>query len=319
MPDPKILLLALILDAALGDPDWLYRAVPHPVVLFGRAIDWLDRRLNRESDGAAVRRALGMVAMTALIAASVLVGWILHSVLAAIPLGWIVEALLMSTLIAQNSLYRHVARVAAALDKDGLAGGRVAVAEIVGRDPNSLDEAGVARAAIESLAENFSDGVTAPLFWGVIAGLPGVLAYKAINTADSMIGHRTPRHGDFGWAAARLDDFVNILPARLAGLFIAAAGALLHRGEPLSALRTMWRDAPKHRSFNAGWPEAAMAGALGLALNGPRVYEGELVNDPWMGDGRADATTFDIRSALGLYVVACAIQAVLIIALYALI
>jgi adenosylcobinamide-phosphate synthase len=318
MPDPKILLLALILDAALGDPDWLYRAIPHPVVLFGRAIDWLDGRLNRESDGAAVRHALGMVAMIVLIAASVLVGWILHSLLAAIPLGWIVEALLMSTLIAQNGLYRHVARVAAALDKDGLAGGRAAVAEIVGRDPNSLDEAGVARAAIESLAENFSDGVTAPLFWGVIAGLPGVLAYKTINTADSMIGHRTPRHEDFGWAAARLDDFVNILPARLAGLIIAAASALL-RGEPLQALRAMWRDAPKHRSFNAGWPEAAMAGALGLALNGPRVYDGELVNDPWMGDGRADATSFDIRNALGLYVVACAIQVVLIIALYALI
>jgi adenosylcobinamide-phosphate synthase len=259
-----------------------------------------------------------MVAMIALIAGSVLIGWILHSLLAWVPLGWIVEALLASTLIAQNSLYRHVARVAAALDKDGLAGGRAAVAEIVGRDPNSLDEAGVARAAIESLAENFSDGVTAPLFWGAIAGLPGVLAYKAINTADSMIGHRTPRHEDFGWAAARLDDFVNILPARLAGLVIAAASALL-RGQPVQALRAMWRDAPKHRSFNAGWPEAAMAGALGLALNGPRVYDGELVNDPWMGDGRADATSFDIRNALGLYVVACAIQAVLIIALYALI
>jgi adenosylcobinamide-phosphate synthase len=318
MPDPKILLLALILDAAFGDPDWLYRAIPHPVVLIGRVIDRLDDRLNRESDGPALRRALGMVAMIALIAGSVLVGWILHSLLAWVPLGWIVEGLLMSTLIAQNSLYRHVARVAAALDKDGLAGGRTAVAEIVGRDPHSLDEAGVARAAIESLAENFSDGVTAPLFWGVIAGLPGVLAYKAINTADSMIGHRTPRHEDFGWAAARLDDFVNILPARVAGLVIAAASTLL-RGQPVQALRAMWRDAPKHRSFNAGWPEAAMAGALGLALNGPRVYEGELVNDPWMGDGRTEATNFDIRNALGLYVVACAIQVVLIIALYALI
>jgi adenosylcobinamide-phosphate synthase len=319
MPDPKILLLALILDAAFGDPDWLYRAISHPVVLIGRVIGRLDDRLNRESDGPALRRALGMVAIITLIAGSVLLGWILHSLLAAIPLGWLVEALLMSTLIAQNNLYRHVARVATALDKDGLAAGRAAVAEIVGRDPESLDEAGVARAAIESLAENFSDGVTAPLFWAAIAGLPGVLAYKAINTADSMIGHRTPRHEDFGWAAARIDDFVNILPARLAGLFIAAASALLRRGDPARALRTMGRDAPKHRSVNAGWPEAAMAGALGLALNGPRVYEGELVNDPWMGDGHTDATSVDIRGALGLYVVACAIQAVLIIALYALI
>src|SRR5262245_55059599 len=164
MPDPKILLLALILDAAFGDPDWLYRAISHPVVLIGRVIGRLDDRLNREGDGPGLRRALGMVAIITLIAGSVLLGWIL-SLLAAIPLGWIVEALLMSTLIAQNSLYRHVARVAKALDKDGLAAGRAAVAEIVGRDPESLDEAGVARAAIESLAENFSDGVTAPLFW----------------------------------------------------------------------------------------------------------------------------------------------------------
>ena len=316
MANPKILLLALIIDAALGDPDWLYRAVPHPVALMGRVIGWLDRRCNRESDGAVTRGLRGVLATTALVAAALGVGWLLHRMLAPLPLGWLAEALLMSTLIAQHSLYTHVAAVADGLDRHGLDGGRAAVRHIVGRDPDSLDEAGVARAALESLAENFSDGVTAPLFWGLLLGFPGILAYKAVNTADSMIGHRTPRHEAFGWGAARFDDLLNLVPARLAVLLLAAAAFVLPGANAGAALQAMRRDAPRHHSPNAGWPEAALAGALGLALAGPRRYEGALVEDTWMNaGGRATATIDDIRRGLRLYVVACMIQAVLIAAI----
>src|SRR5690554_4671448 len=200
----------------------------------------------------------------------------------------------MSSLVAQKSLYDHVAAVARGLEQGGLEGGRKAVSLIVGRDPESLDQAGVARAAIESLSENFSDAVVAPVFWAALFGLPGLLAYKAVNTADSMIGHRTPRHAAFGWAAARLDDAVNLIPARLAGLRIAGAALLLPGARAGNALRAMGRDAPRHRSPNAGWQEAAMGGALGLALAGPRRYGGQVVEDAWMGaGGRTDAGPAD--------------------------
>ena len=198
-----------------------------------------------------------------------------------LPFGFIVVAILASSLIAQRSLYEHVARVADALERDGLDAGRRAVSQIVGRDPDALDEAGVARAAIESLAENFSDGVVAPVFWLAVGGLAGGAAYKAINTADSMIGHRTPRHEDFGFAAARLDDLVNLPASRLAALLIVLASGASARRTPG---RAVWRDARKHRSPNAGWPEAAMAGALGLSLAGPRVYGG--VHGRRRGHGR---------------------------------
>ena len=316
MATPKILLLALIFDAAFGDPERLYRAVPHPAALMGRLIGWLDRRCNRDADDGAMRRLRGVLATAALVAGALALGWLLHRALAALPLGWLVEAVLMSTLIAQHSLYTHVAAVADGLERRGLDGGRAAVRHIVGRDPDSLDEAGVARAALESLAENCSDGVTAPLFWGLLLGFPGILAYKIVNTADSMIGHRTPRHEAFGWAAARLDDLLNFVPARLAGLLMAGAALVLPGGDAGAALQAMRRDAPRHRSPNAGWPEAALAGALGLALAGPRRYEGALVEDAWMNaGGRATATPDDIRRGLRLYVVACAIQAVLIAAI----
>jgi adenosylcobinamide-phosphate synthase len=184
------------------------------------------------------------------------------------------------------------------------------VQHVVGRDPDTLDEPGVARAALESLAENLSDAVTAPIFWALLLGLPGILAYKAINTADSMIGHPSERHEHFGWAAARLDDLLNYLPARIAGMIMCAAAAVVPGGSARAAWEAMWRDAPKHRSPNAGWPEAAMAGGLGLALAGPRVYDGEPVEDAWMGaGGRADATAADVRRGLKLFVIACAIQA----------
>ena len=218
-----------------------------------------------------------------------------------LPLGIVLAAVAASTLIAQRSLYQHVARVAVALEQDGLAAGRAAVAEIVGRDPEALDEAGVARAAIESLAENFSDGIVAPVFWMALAGLPGAAAYKAINTADSMIGHRTPHHEAFGFAAARLDDLVNLPASRLSALLVVAAAALTGRAAAAEAWRAVIRDAGHHRSPNAGYPEAAFAGALGLALAGPRVYGGVEVEDAVMGDGRRAATAADIRAALALY------------------
>jgi adenosylcobinamide-phosphate synthase len=305
-----ILLLAALLDAAFGDPDWLYRAVPHPVVLMGRVVGWMDRRFNdaraRERD----RKRNGVIAVALLTAGALALGWLLDGFLRQSWIGGLIEAVLASTLIAQRSLYDHVAAVARALVKDGLAAGRAAVAKIVGRDTAGLDEPGVSRAALESLAENLSDGVTAPLFWGLLLGLPGLIAYKAINTADSMIGHRTPRHQSFGWAAARLDDLLNWVPARLCGGIVVAAASFVPGANSNRAWQAMWRDASKHRSPNAGWPEAAFAGALGFALAGPRRYHGvEEVNAAYMGaGGRADLNAADIRQGLKLFVAACAMQ-----------
>src|SRR6185436_6153403 len=211
--------------------------------------------------------------------------------------------------IAQRSLYQHVARVRSAFTDGGLAEARRAVSMIVGREPDQLDEAGVCRAAIESCAENFSDGVVAPVFWLALFGLPGLIAYKAINTADSMIGHRSPRYLSFGWASARLDDLVNLIPARLSGLLVAMV-APIAGGTTGTALRVMWRDAAKHRSPNAGWPESATAGALGLALAGPRRYGEQIVDDPLLNaEARKDAAPVDIGRALKLLVAACLLQA----------
>ena len=312
MPDAGtrclVLLLALAMDAGFGDPDRLWRRVPHPVVLMGRAVAALDRGLNRAAWSETRRRVSGVSAAALLVLGAALIGLALADALARLPYGQLGEAVLAGVLLAQRSLYEHVAAVATALD-DGLAAGREAVSRIVGRDPQALDEAGVARAAIESLAENFSDGVVAPAFWYAVAGLPGLLVYKAVNTADSMIGHKTPRHRAFGFAAARLDDVLNLVPARLAGLFIALAAGL--RGARMSeAFRAMRRDAPHHTSPNAGWPEAAMAGALGVALAGPRRYRGHALEAAWMNPGgRRALGVADIRAALRLYVTACAVQA----------
>jgi adenosylcobinamide-phosphate synthase len=210
-------------------------------------------------------------------------------------------AVLGSTLLAQRSLHAHVERVALALEDEGIASARARVSEIVGRDTTSLDEAGVARAAIESLAENFSDGVVAPAFWMVVAGLPGAAIYKAINTADSMIGHHSERYEQFGWASAKLDDLVSLPASRLSALLIIAAAYLTPGASASQAFGAVLRDASRHRSPNAGYPEAAVAGALGLALAGPRYYGGKLVEDVWMGDGRYAANADDIRAALTLY------------------
>jgi adenosylcobinamide-phosphate synthase len=313
---PETLLLSLAFDAVFGDPEALNRRQLHPVQLIGRVIAWADARFNLESDTPGRRRNRGAWTTAGLLAGALVLGYVVQGILLALPLGWLWLAIVMSTLIAQKSLYDHVAAVASGLETGGLGGGRLAVSRIVGRDPEALDQAGVSRAAIESLAENFSDGVVAPVFWAALLGLPGLLAYKVINTADSMIGHKTRRHLQFGWAAARLDDLLNLVPARLSGVIVWVAAWLLPGAEPRAAWRAMRRDARRHRSPNAGWPEAAFAGALGLAIAGPRVYHGEPVRDYWMNDGgRPHAAAPDIRMALRLFVRACWAQAALLVAL----
>lgn len=313
---PVSLLLSLALDAVIGDPEAISRRQLHPVQLIGRVIAWADAHFNLDSDTPGRRRNHGAWTTIGLTGGALVLGWAIQAILLTLPLGWLWLALLMSSLIAQRSLYDHVAAVASGLEIGGLGGGRLAVSRIVGRDPDSLDRAGVSRAAIESLAENFSDGVVAPVFWAALLGLPGLLAYKAINTADSMIGHKTPRHLQFGWAAARLDDLVNFIPARLSGLLVCAAALLLPGADPLAGWDAMRRDARYHRSPNAGWPEAAFAGALGLAIAGPRSYHGQKVEERFMGEGgRPHAGAPDIRNALRLFLRACLVQAALLAAL----
>jgi adenosylcobinamide-phosphate synthase len=311
----SLLAAALLIEAGFGYPDALFARIRHPVVWFGAVISACDRRLNHAALGFRARQALGVLGLLVLLACAVLPGLALARWLTG-PWAWGL-AVLASTGLASRSLWRHVADVADALARDGLAGGRDAVSRIVGRNPATLDEAGVVRAAIESLAENFSDGVVAPALWCGVAGLPGIAAYKAVNTADSMIGHRTPRHKAYGWAAARLDDVINLPASRLAALWLVLAAALVPGASAGGAIRAVARDAGRHRSPNAGWPEAAMAGALGLRLAGPRVYGSTRVEDAWMGDGRAEATVADLRRALALYRLACGLQIVAVIALSA--
>ncbi len=308
--DPLILLLvALLIDASIGETPRLARLVPHPVRLIGRATGWLDRRLNRPHRSDSDRRMRGVFVVAIVCAGCAALGWAVAWLSRNHDFGWIVEVVLTAALLAQRSLFEHVRAVSTALKMQGLQAGQRAVAHIVGRDVRRLDEHGVARAAIESCAENYSDAVVAPVFWYVLLGFPGLLVFKAVNTMDSMIGYRTERHRAFGFAAARLDDVLNFVPARIAALFIAAAAVFVPTASPAGAFRAALADARKHRSPNAGWPEAAAAGALGLALAGPRRYAEITVDDPWIGDGRARATAGDIDRALFLYVVACLINA----------
>jgi adenosylcobinamide-phosphate synthase len=310
-------LLAMLIELCVGYPERLTRAIGHPVTWIGRLIEQCDRHLNREI-ASGLRRIMGTLAIVVLLGVIGAIAFVAQSLLLRLPYGLIALAALASTMVAQRSLHRYVANVASALDKGGVDAGRAAVSHIVGRDTAELDRAGVARAAIESLAENFSDAVVAPVFWLLVAGLPGIALYKAINTADSMIGHRTPRHADFGWATARLDDLVNLPASRLAALLLIAAAAWRQGDSVVEAWRTVWRDAARHRSPNAGYPEAAMAGALGLSLAGPRVYGGVRVADAFMGVGRREADAKDIGRALALYRTADAILVALVAALAAL-
>jgi adenosylcobinamide-phosphate synthase len=309
--DRLLLLLAgLAFDAVFGDMPAVFSRIPHPVVLAGRAAAFFEARLNRPQRS---RRERGIVTVVVLVGAAAAIGWVLNRIGRDGVTGAVVEALAIGVLLAQHSLYQHVAAVAQALARGGLAAARQAVGHIVGRDPLRLDAPGVARAAIESLAENFSDGVVAPVFWYLLLGLPGLFAYKMANTLDSMLGHRSERYRAFGWAAARFDDLLNLAPAPLSGLFLSAAAPFAGHPRPGRALAVMLRDGRKHHSPNAGWPEAAMAGALGLALAGPRPYAEGDVNDPWLGDGTPDATAADIVRALHLYSLACRLLAGLIL------
>jgi len=293
--------IALLIEALVGYPDWLVQSIGHPVTWMGRLIGLLDRTLNHERVGRASRQAAGIASLLIVVGATGVVASLIERGLFWLPFGAVFTALPASMLLAQRSLYAHVERVAAALEHEGLAAGREAVSHIVGRDTQALDEAAIARAAIESLAENFSDGVVAPALWLAIGGIAGAAVYKAINTADSMIGHRTRRHEAFGWASARLDDLVNLPASRLSALLLIAAAATTSHASVAQAWRAVVRDAPHHRSPNAGYPEAAMAGALDLALAGPRIYAGVEIEDAIMGRGRRAATATDIRRALALF------------------
>lgn len=293
-------ILSLVLEAVVGYPEALYRLIGHPVVWFGALISALDKRLNHDSDSFDHRRLMGVATLVALVAAAGIGGAALTTVCGLLKGGPALLALFSSSLLAQRSLHEHVDEVANALTVS-LSEGRRAVSQIVGRDVSALDEAGVARAAIESLAENFSDGVVAPALFLAFFGLPGALVYKAVNTADSMIGHKSARYLAFGQAAARLDDALNLLPARLAAALIVLAAPFLQESSVTGAIRIVLRDASRHASPNAGWPEAAMAGALGLTLGGPRAYGAIELTGAFLGDGRRNATVADINCALALY------------------
>ncbi|MBI5165247.1 MAG: cobalamin biosynthesis protein [Magnetospirillum sp.] len=306
---PYLLFLALALDALVGEAPWRWLRLPHPVAAIGRAIAVLDRRLNRPHRADRERRRRGVVLVVLVVGGAAAIGLGIAVLARRIPHLWIVEVLIVAILLAQRSLFEHVHDVARALHFGGLAAGRDAVARIVGRDPDSLDEYGVARAAIESLAENFSDAVVAPAVWYLLLGLPGMVAYKAVNTLDSMVGYRNDTYRAFGWASARLDDLLNLLPARLSGGLIVLAALFAPKGRPWAALVTMFRDARHHRSPNSGWPEAAMAGALDLALGGPRRYPGVVVDETWLGQGRAKATVAEIDRALVLFAAAAVLNA----------
>jgi adenosylcobinamide-phosphate synthase len=310
----ELALAALVVETAIGYPDFVYRAIGHPVTWAGALVAWFEARLNRPSAPEWQRRALGILTLVVLLSASALGAFAFEGILPDGPVSSGILILAASTLLVQRSLHQHVRAVAEALETQGLQAGRTAVAMIVGRNPDRLDEAGVARAAIESLAENFSDGVVAPAFWLIVGGLPSAMCYKATNTADSMIGHRMPRYHAFGWAAARLDDVINLPASRLSALFLILAAAAVG-ASPRGALQAVWRDARNHRSPNAGWPEAAMAGALGLRLAGQRVYGDTLIDDAFMGNGRREATVADIIRALRLYRTACVAQWLVLLAI----
>lgn len=277
-----ILIAALLLDAAFGEPRWLWDRLPHPAVLMGRLVGWCDARFNRDGE----LKLKGTLVAAGLLTTGLSLGWVIHIV----PDHGVIEGLTVAILIAQKSLVEHVRAVATAL-RLSIPEGRRAVAMIVGRDTADMTGPDIARAAIESAAENLSDGVVAPVFWYLVAGLPGILAYKLVNTADSMIGHLTPKYRDFGWASARLDDLLNLIPARLTALLIALTHGWI---DPKPILR----DAPKHRSPNAGWPESALAPVLNIALSGPRSYNGMRKDYPWVWpEGRRDPGPDDIDAA----------------------
>jgi adenosylcobinamide-phosphate synthase len=296
--EPWLLAAALAMEACIGYPQALYARISHPVVWIGRVIEALERRWNNATRSDAARRALGIVTMTIVAGGAGAIGYAVQIGAARMPFGTFITALIATAGLAQRSLYVHVRDVLRPLTRNDVEAARKAVAKIVGRDTAKLSSSEIAAAAVESLAESCNDGVVAPAFWLAIGGLPGLFAYKALNTADSLIGHREPHWRMFGWAAARADDVANLLPARLAGLIIVISGG--------GGLSVMLRDAPKHASPNAGWPEAAMAGTLEVQLGGPATYDGVLHDRPFFGTGRRPEAA-DLAHALRIYVAACAL------------
>lgn len=284
MSTAAALAVAMALDAVAGEPRWLWDRLPHPAVMMGRAVGWCDRRFNK----GAARRLKGVLVMAGLGLGALVLGALLAE------LGWLVEVIVAAVFLAQKSLVQHVGAVADAL-RVSTGNGRVAVAQIVGRDTGAMDDPAIARAAIESAAENFSDGVVAPALWFLVFGLPGLLLYKITNTADSMIGYRNDRYAAFSWAAARFDDLLNLIPARLTALVIAA----LHGR--LGDWPAIVTEARQHRSPNAGWPEAATARALDVALSGPRSYDGRMRDFPYVNDaGRKQIGADEVGAAVRL-------------------
>ncbi|MEO6607804.1 MAG: adenosylcobinamide-phosphate synthase CbiB [Aestuariivirga sp.] len=296
----SMLALALVVETFVGYPPFLQNLIGHPVQWMGALISYLDEGFNDEGATDSERRMAGVLALVIIVLIPAVAAGLVAWVLSKIPGGYVLNVLFATTLLAQKSLRDHVTTVASTLPRS-LPEARAEVAKIVGRDVANLDQSGVAKAALETLAENTADGIVAPAFWYALLGLPGIVAYKAINTADSMIGHKSEKYLAFGWASARTDDVVNWIPARWTGLLFAAAARLNSRSAAKAALKSMWRDAGKHRSPNAGWPEAAMAGALGLKFGGPRNYHGEVLELPVMGDGRDRLVAPDISAGLQLY------------------
>ncbi len=303
----ELMLLAFVLEIALGWPDKLFSVIKHPVVWVGSLITFLERRLNQPSSTHSQHYLKGVVTSVLVIGVSVVVALCISVVLPNNFMGWIIEAVVASSLLASRSLYTHVNATAIPLQAGNLSSARIALSHIVGRDTNALDESSIASAAIESLAENASDGIYAPLFWGLLLGLPGIAGYKAINTLDSMIGHRSERYLSFGRFAAKLDDVVNLIPARISALLIAIVGG------SLAAFSNIVSDAAKHRSPNAGWPEGAMAQALQIRLSGPRVYNDKISDEPWLNPTGSYAQALDVERALRIYKKSLALTGVLLL------
>jgi adenosylcobinamide-phosphate synthase len=292
--------IACITERFIGYPPAVFKVIGHPVQWMGDLISWLDTTLNTKPDDELEGLLRGAAALTILLICTALPAYLLQDVLTRFTGGWLINVAIATAFIAQKSMKDHVLEVSHALS-NSLAEGRKSVAKIVGRDTTELDESGVTKAALESLAENTADGIVAPVFWYALLGLPGIVAYKAINTADSMIGHKSDRHLFFGFCAAKLDDLVNLPASRLTALLFAAAAFFTSKAAAQNALQSAWADAGKHRSPNAGWPEAAMAGALGLKFGGPRSYEDGMIDLPTMGNGRTEMTRADLTSGLKLY------------------
>ena len=291
----ELMLAAWIIEVLFGYPEWLYRRIRHPVVWLGNVIGGLELRCNKPQFGKNLRYVLGMATATFAVALAVIVGICVSLLMPPSAMGFWVEAMIASSLLCCRGLHEHVAAVRDSLVKGNLAAARTAAGKIVGRETSGLSQERITSASTESLFENASDGVIAPLFWGALLGLPGIAAYKAINTLDSMLGHRDARYAAFGKFAARLDDVANFVPARLSGMLVAAASL-----KP-EAFRVMWRDARKHRSPNAGWPESAAAGSLGVRLSGPRAYGETIADEPWLNANARSPEPTDLRGALALY------------------